>query len=116
MEEMTVDTDKIQKQLISELKDLEERMEDERRKMEQAQVVNPDRADLAWASNQRQQARRSLERTQARLQQVKAALQRIDDGTYGMCLRCGKEIQPERLEVMPAVEYCIECQQTLEQR
>jgi DnaK suppressor protein len=116
MEEMTVNTSEIQKQLITERKELKDRIEDERRRVEQAQVINPDRADLAWASNQRQLARQSLERTQERLQQVEAALQRIEEGTYGKCLRCGKEIQPERLQAMPAVEYCIDCQQKLEQR
>lgn len=116
MEETTVDVNQIQKQLTAERKDLKAQIQRERRKVEQAQVVNPDRADLAWASNQRQRARQSLERTQERLQQVESALQRIDDGTYGKCLRCGKEIKPERLQVMPAVEYCIECQQILERR
>jgi len=116
MEETTVDTNQMQKQLIAERKDLKERIKSERRKVEQSQVVNPDRADLAWASNQRQRARQSLERAKGRLQQVDAALQRIENGTYGKCLRCGKEIEPERLKVMPAVEYCIECQQKLEQR
>jgi DnaK suppressor protein len=116
MEETTVDVNQIQKQLIAERKDLKERMQSERRKVEQAQVVNPDRADLAWASNQRQRARQALERTQGRLQQVESALQRIEEGTYGKCLRCGKEIKPERLQVMPAVEYCIDCQHKLERR
>jgi DnaK suppressor protein len=48
------------------------------------------------------------------LEQVKAALQRLDDGTYGYCLRCGKPIEPRRLEAIPYVEYDIECQEAVE--
>jgi len=52
MEETTIDTNQVQKQLIAERKDLKARIEYERRKVEQAHFVNPDRADLAWASSQ----------------------------------------------------------------
>lgn len=48
------------------------------------------------------------------LTQVNAALQRMDEGTYGICQRCGKAINPERLEAFPYVAYCIDCQQFLE--
>jgi RNA polymerase-binding transcription factor DksA len=48
------------------------------------------------------------------LVQVNAALQRIDQGTYGKCQRCGKQIAPERLEAFPYVMYCIDCQAAIE--
>ena len=48
------------------------------------------------------------------LQQVNAALERMDEGTYGICLRCGKRIKSARLEAFPYVSYCIECQSLLE--
>jgi DnaK suppressor protein len=41
---------------------------------------------------------------------VEAALARLDDGTYGACLRCGRPIAPERLEALPWAAHCIECQ------
>jgi DnaK suppressor protein len=44
-----------------------------------------------------------------RLQQVLAALQSIDDGTYGICVRCGKPIDPRRLDADPAAMTCMEC-------
>lgn len=37
------------------------------------------------------------------------ALQRIDDGTYGICTTCLRRIPKERLEVMPATRYCVDC-------
>ena len=48
------------------------------------------------------------------LRQIWAALDRIDDGSYGSCLACGAEIQPERLEAVPWASYCTRCQETLD--
>lgn len=48
------------------------------------------------------------------LAQVNAALGRMEDGGYGICQRCGKPINEERLEAFPYVAFCIECQQILE--
>jgi DnaK suppressor protein len=48
------------------------------------------------------------------LQQVNSALERMDEGTYGVCQRCGKPINPERLEAFPYVAFDIECQSILE--
>lgn len=50
------------------------------------------------------------------LQQVNDALQRMDEGTYGSCLRCGKPIAAARLQAFPYVAYCIECQSILERQ
>jgi DnaK suppressor protein len=44
------------------------------------------------------------------LEAVEAAITRLDDGTYGTCLRCGRPIAPERLDALPWAAYCIECQ------
>jgi DnaK suppressor protein len=51
-------------------------------------------------------AARSLDGT---LRAVEAALVRIDDGTYGYCVRCGAEIPAERLEAVPWSPYCLAC-------
>lgn len=40
---------------------------------------------------------------------VKRALGRIEDGTYGTCVRCGEEIAPERLDARPEAALCIGC-------
>ena len=44
------------------------------------------------------------------LAQVDAALVRLDDGTFGRCVRCGRDIAPARLEALPWAAHCIECQ------
>ncbi|HEV8544839.1 MAG TPA: TraR/DksA C4-type zinc finger protein [Candidatus Limnocylindrales bacterium] len=46
----------------------------------------------------------------AHLEQVEAAIRRIDDGTFGACVRCGRLIAPERLEAIPWAAHCIDCQ------
>lgn len=43
-----------------------------------------------------------------RLEKIKAALVRIEKGTYGMCAVDGKPISEERLQAVPEAEYCIE--------
>ena len=46
----------------------------------------------------------------AELEQIDAALRKIDDGTYGTCEECGEEIDEGRLKVVPYAEYCVNCQ------
>ncbi|HEY5274486.1 MAG TPA: TraR/DksA C4-type zinc finger protein [Acidimicrobiales bacterium] len=43
------------------------------------------------------------------LQEIERALQKIEDGSYGICERCGKLIAADRLEAMPATALCISC-------
>ena len=45
---------------------------------------------------------------------IDEALQRIDDGTYGQCVRCGKPIDEERLKAMPTAKYDAQCQAAIE--
>lgn len=42
-------------------------------------------------------------------QQIKAALQRIEDGTYGICVQCDEEIPEKRLELLPHTPLCTKC-------
>lgn len=43
------------------------------------------------------------------LDQIESALRKLEQGTYGLCERCGKEIAKERLEALPSALYCIQC-------
>lgn len=49
------------------------------------------------------------------LEAIEAALKRMDEGTYGLCTRCGRPIPEERLEAKPYAALCIEHQRLLEQ-
>ncbi len=44
------------------------------------------------------------------LKEVVDALDRYDEGDYGVCVSCGREIELTRLEVLPTVTHCWECQ------
>ncbi len=41
---------------------------------------------------------------------IEEALQRIEEGEYGLCVNCSKEVQPKRLEAVPWARHCITCQ------
>jgi RNA polymerase-binding protein DksA len=50
------------------------------------------------------------------LSEIDSALLRIDDGSYGNCTNCWREIAPERLEARPWATLCIDCQRSREGR
>ena len=74
-------------------------------------VEDADDAD-ALSDNERNQG--IVEAEQGTLAQVNAALQRLDEGKYGICARCGKPIPPRRLEAIPYAIYCVEDQELVE--
>lgn len=51
---------------------------------------------------------------QERVNRLSAALERLNEGTYGVCVECAEPIAPARLEAVPEVETCIRCQAGLE--
>ena len=58
----------------------------------------------------------SLEVLRAQLERVRGALGRLDAGTYGSCVECGRELPDERLDARPEAERCVDCQQKAESR
>lgn len=59
----------------------------------------------------------TLERTlESALRDVNDALKRIEEGTYGVCRYCGKQIDPKRLEARPASSACMECKTKLSRK
>jgi DnaK suppressor protein len=49
------------------------------------------------------------------LTQVREALKRIEQGTYGKCIACGRQIEPARLEAVPWAAYCLMDQEKQDQ-
>ena len=43
------------------------------------------------------------------IQQIRAALSRIADGQYGVCAKCGEDIDPKRLKALPTAIFCVSC-------
>ena len=73
--------------------------------------VVPDEMDEACHTAERELAIRNLEHISDQLEDVEAALRRIEDGTYGICLHCGGDIGRERLEAVPWAAFSIRCQE-----
>ncbi len=57
--------------------------------------------------------RSSERRTVLRL--IEAALRRIANGSFGICIGCGDEIQTQRLEALPWTQFCLRCQEEIEE-
>jgi RNA polymerase-binding protein DksA len=67
-------------------------------------------ADMATVTFDRELDEGLEEGAQQTLAQIDRALARLDDGTYGSCERCGKQIAEERLRARPWATLCIEDQ------
>ena len=73
---------------------------------------SPDALDEVQNAAERELAIRNLDRESNLLRNVRAALHRIDEGMYGICLHCEEDISPKRLNAVPWAPYCIACQET----
>ena len=73
-----------------------------------------DSVDMSLQDVNQEIALRLGERESQIVADIDQALMRIDEGTYGMCARCGKPINERRLEAMPTARYDAECQAAVE--
>jgi DnaK suppressor protein len=71
----------------------------------------PDALDEVQFAAARELSTRNLERESSILREVRAALDRIADGSYGTCLHCEEEISQKRLKAVPWATLCIACQE-----
>ena len=74
----------------------------------------PDLVDEVALTAEREHAVRDLTRGSRLAREIRAALARIDDGSYGACLNCEEEISPKRLDALPWAAYCVRCQEAAE--
>ena len=70
-----------------------------------------DALDEVQLAGERELAIRNLDRESNLLRNVRGALKRIADGSYGSCMHCEEDIKPKRLEAVPWTKYCIRCQE-----
>ena len=73
-----------------------------------------DAADQAVQSYQKEMLFSQSTSGHEQLALVRAALKRLNEGTFGECIHCGKTIGAKRLEAVPWTPYCIECQEKIE--
>jgi DnaK suppressor protein len=71
-----------------------------------------DQMDEIQYATERDLAIRNVDRESTLLRQVKAALRRIHDGTFGTCVDCEETISPKRLTAVPWATRCLKCQET----
>jgi DnaK suppressor protein len=118
----TIDIAAVRRRLESERdRVLEERrhlLEDTSRSLEEA--VDEDGNDSHLADSATETVDREIElsledNADRQLQEIDAALGRLDAGSYGRCERCGAEIDAERLDALPWAAKCIDCKR-LEER
>jgi DnaK suppressor protein len=70
-----------------------------------------DALDEVQYATERELAIRSLDRDSNLLRNVRAALERIEEGSFGVCLHCNENISPKRLAAVPSTAFCIVCQE-----
>jgi DnaK suppressor protein len=70
-----------------------------------------DQLEEIQAASQRAVAVCNLDREFHELRNVRAALSRIQDGSFGVCLDCDQDIHPKRLAAVPSAALCIRCQE-----
>jgi DnaK suppressor protein len=82
-----------------------------RRRDEIAIEKSPDAIDEVTRAAERELAIRNLDRESNLLRNVRAALRRIHDGSFGVCAHCEEDISPKRLAAVPWAPFCIRCQE-----
>jgi len=119
------DAAEVRKRLVAERERLEHDIYERTQGSEVVLAVNAladfggmasDQADDAGAMSDAERNSAILRNSQVLLEQVNHALSRLDAGTYGTCVRCGKEINPRRLEALPYVTLCVDCQSAVDLR
>lgn len=73
--------------------------------------TSPDELDRIQLASNRDWAMSNLERSSTRLREVRAALRRVDAGSFGICVGCEENINPRRLAAVPWASSCIVCQE-----
>ena len=73
-------------------------------------------ADLGTDTMEREKAFLFAEQKRSRLAEVGEALQRIENGTFGVCESCGQAIPSRRLERLPAASLCVPCKEQQEKQ
>jgi DnaK suppressor protein len=99
---------KKERELLSDLA----RLKEEARVNGEAEVR--DSSDGASARQSSAEALEEVTMESRTLEQVQDALKRVEDGTYGKCIVCGKAIAPARLAAIPWTPYCLEDQEKLD--
>ena len=89
--------------------------EDTVTRMSEGDGTFPDPLDRALSESNRSIELRKRDRERKLIQKIRKAIQRTEDGSYGICEVCGEEITEDRLEVRPETTLCISCKEEQEE-
>jgi DnaK suppressor protein len=103
------DTEIFKASLLKSLKDLQERSEETIPFITDQQDQLPESIDRAAMASDRNFYIRLKSRESKMIQKIEKALDRIEEGSYGICETCGEDISAKRLKARPVTEQCIEC-------
>lgn len=78
--------------------------------MEELSSYDQHQADVGTETFDREKDLSILDNIEGELADIEHALERIDAGTYGTCEACGKPIDDDRLEAVPAARFCVDDQ------
>jgi len=102
-------------QLEKMLSDIQEKGQSTIEDMSGSSQSYADPADRASQESDQFFTLRLRDRDRKLVNKIKAALERIDDGTYGYCESCGEQISIPRLKARPVTTLCIECKSKQEE-
>lgn len=100
--------------LSKQMKDLLAQADETRAGMKNPDNYMPDPLDQASFDTNRAFMLRIRDRESRLFKKILSALDRLEDGTYGICEMCGEEISIERLKARPVTTYCIKCKTSME--
>lgn len=101
------DTAAARRRLEAQLAELEDRLS--RIERDLAEPADPDSSERAVQLEDDQSLEGQAAVISDGIASVRRALDRVEDGTYGECVKCGQEIAPGRLEARPEAALCIDC-------
>ncbi len=105
----------LEESLRRQVETLESELKSERAEVESARDSSSsaevrDSTDASIAGSMRDVNRAVLDHHRLEIREVRAALSRMDDGTYGQCLDCADPIGYLRLKAYPMASRCVKCQ------
>ncbi len=79
-----------------------------------AEVEHDDIDDVASDLIERDKTHALIKNLERKLDDINHAIEQAQEGGYGICERCGKKIDPERLEIFPETTLCVDCKRVRE--
>ncbi len=109
----TATLEELKERLLSLKKEITARIKKNMEKVNSFQLKG-DEGDFSSAVYSRQVIYDLIEKDRAHLKEIEESLFDIENGKYGQCKRCGKEIEIERMKAKPTAKYCISCRRIIE--